>query len=100
MIVIKKLLRRILPKSATYRLAGVLQAWRHWTFQKRVVQRTYCGPTLKVHIGDVLAQSWYDYDWLDILIEITELKKRKLKAGARVFDIGAHQGVVALIMAQ
>lgn len=100
MIVIKKILRRILPKSAAYRLAAFLHVWRRWMFRRKVVQHTYCGHSLKLRIGDAMAQGWYDRDWVDVMIEIEELKKRKLKAGARVFDIGAHQGVVALIMSQ
>jgi precorrin-6B methylase 2 len=47
-----------------------------------------------------MAQGWYDHDWVDMMIEIEELKKRKLKPGAKVFDIGAHQGVVALLLSR
>lgn len=100
MIDIKKHLRRILPKSATYRLAAFLHAWRRWTFRKKVIQHIYCGHPLRLLIGDAMAQGWYDHNWDNVMLEIEELKKRKLKPGARVFDIGAHQGVVALIMAQ
>jgi FkbM family methyltransferase len=51
-----------------------------------------------VHIADPLAQGWYDHDW-DVGSEITLLQRHgRLRPGARVFDLGAHQGVVALML--
>jgi len=47
-----------------------------------------------------MAEAWYDRDWDDGFQEITELSNRRLTKGCRIFDIGAHQGVVALIMSQ
>lgn len=47
-----------------------------------------------------MAQGWCDHDWVDMMIEIEELKQRKLKPGAKVFDIGAHQGVVVLLLSR
>jgi FkbM family methyltransferase len=42
---------------------------------------------------------WYDHEWPE-LREIELLRKHRLKPGALVFDLGAHQGVVALILAR
>ncbi|MGC3968244.1 MAG: FkbM family methyltransferase [Pirellulales bacterium] len=45
-----------------------------------------------------MGQAWYDCDW-DEPVEITELKKSNLLQDTLVFDIGAHHGVVAMILA-
>ncbi len=47
-----------------------------------------------------MAEGWYDHDWVDVMNEITLLRKSRLKVGARVFDIGAHQAVVALLLSR
>jgi FkbM family methyltransferase len=68
------------------------------TFPARVVEHTYGGHRLKVYLTDPLAQGWYDHDWPP-LPEVLELQKGRLRPGALVFDIGAHQGVVAAMLA-
>jgi FkbM family methyltransferase len=51
-------------------------------------------------IPDPLAEGWYDHDMLPPP-GIAFLRERGvLKPGARVFDFGAHHGVVALVLAR
>lgn len=69
------------------------------TFSKRVVEHSYCGEQLKVNIEDPLGQAWYDGDWPQ-LHEIDLLTSSRLKPGALVYDLGSHQGVVAMILAR
>lgn len=45
-----------------------------------------------------MSNAWYDRETGE-LPEFTFLKHRKLREGALVFDLGAHQAVIALIMA-
>lgn len=97
---LKAWIRWLLPKWLAYRLASLVAAWRRWTFPRKIVQHVYCGQPLTLQIADAMAQAWYDHDWVEVMPEIAELKKRKLKPGAKVFDIGAHQGVVALLLAR
>ncbi|HKY33556.1 MAG TPA: FkbM family methyltransferase [Candidatus Polarisedimenticolia bacterium] len=82
--------------------AGRLRAWRvrHLirTFPARVVEHSYGGSRLKVFLADPLSQGWYDGDW-PALPEIASLQQSRLRSGARVFDVGAHQGVVAAMLA-
>jgi FkbM family methyltransferase len=53
-----------------------------------------------VHLADPLAEGWYDHDW-DELAAISFLRDQQvLVSGATVFDLGAHQAVVALMLAQ
>jgi len=67
-------------------------------YEPRVVTRTYAGLTLHIAIEDPVAEGWYDKDW-PVMPEIAFLRGRGLEHGATVFDIGAHQGVVAMILA-
>lgn len=89
----------MLPSS----ILGRLRAWRVQqmvaAYTPRVVEHTYGDGRLRVHLGDPLGQGWYDHDWAQ-LPEISALRGSTLRPGARVFDIGAHQGVVAMMLAR
>jgi FkbM family methyltransferase len=96
----KTLLRRALP-NPTYRrirqrrVARLIKNYQPW-------DRTgyYGGSKLVVHIADGLSEGWYGHDWGDPP-EIAMLRQLKaLRPGACVFDLGAHQGVVALMLAR
>jgi FkbM family methyltransferase len=54
---------------------------------------------LQVLLADPQGAGWYDHDWKP-LAEVELLKRGKLRPGARVFDMGAHQCVVALLLAK
>lgn len=69
------------------------------SFSRRIVEHAFCGNRLKVLIADGIGEGWYDHEW-EKLEEIDLLRNGKLKPGAVVFDLGAHQGVVAMIMAK
>jgi FkbM family methyltransferase len=69
-------------------------------FEPYDTARSYGGWPLKVRIADPMSMGWYDRDWPP-LAEIEFLKKtRALTEGATVFDLGAHQAVIALILAR
>ncbi|AWM40355.1 Protein-L-isoaspartate O-methyltransferase [Gemmata obscuriglobus] len=95
-------IKRFLIRCMSPALAGRLRAWRVRrlvrSFPSRVVEHSYGGTRLKVFLSDPLSQGWYDNDW-DPLPEIGALQRGRLRTGARVFDIGAHQGVVAAMLA-
>jgi FkbM family methyltransferase len=67
-------------------------------YPRRVVEHRYGGVPLRVALEDSLAEGWYDVDWPTIP-ELDELRRQGLSAGMRVFDLGAHQGVIALLLA-
>lgn len=58
----------------------------------------YSGFPLEIYMGDPVSKQWYDHDW--VRDEIEFLRQNKLKTGACVFNIGAHQCVVALILSK
>ena len=90
--------KAMLPAS----VQSYIRAWKHrrvqLRFQPRVVSHRFGATPLKVALRDVLAVEWYDHDWPEPL-EITFLKTLSLRPGATVFDLGAHQCVVALMLA-
>lgn len=79
-----------------------LKRWRRnvaqLTYRERVVSHIYGGLPLRVLLADPMGEKWYDHDWPE-LPEIALLATRRLKPGAKVFDIGAHQCVVAMMLA-
>lgn len=94
----KNFLKKIVPRPV-WEVAQYCRLRRDAArFRKRVVEHCYGGRNFRVELADSLAQAWYDVDW-PILPEIRLLQSSQLKAGATVFDIGAHQGIVAMMLA-
>jgi FkbM family methyltransferase len=71
-------------------------------YQPRVVRHRYAGFELQVLLNDPMAEQWYDTGWPDLsdIPELPLLQRHGLAPGARVFDLGAHQCVLALILAR
>jgi FkbM family methyltransferase len=91
------MLRRLPPPIAG-RLRALRTRWQIATYRRRVVEHTYGARRLSVALTDPLAELWYDHDWPE-LPEIARLRDSRLRPGAVVFDAGAHQGVVAMMLA-
>jgi FkbM family methyltransferase len=71
---------------------------RRRRFPKRVVSHTYGGDALTVEIRSGYGET-YDRDW-PVLGEIAFLEERRsLRPGARVLNLGANHGVVAMMLA-
>jgi FkbM family methyltransferase len=96
---IKQLAKRVIPAKVwtVLRLARLQYDLKR--FRARQVRHEYGGYPLDIRIEDPLAEGWYDHDWLDVP-EIALLRQHQLRPGARVFDLGAHQCVVALMLAR
>ncbi len=95
---LRKLLRR-LPSPIVRCLRSARDRIALRTFDPRIVDHLYGGIGLRVKVTDKISARWYDRDF-DELPEITFLKQKKLKRGALVFDLGAHQCVIALLLAR
>jgi FkbM family methyltransferase len=65
----------------------------------RVVRHVYGGFPLDICIADPTAERWYCSDW-PLPAELAFMQSHRLVPGAKVFDLGAHQSVVALMMAR
>ncbi len=94
---LRTLVRR-LPDPVVRKLRLVRDQIAIRSFKPRIVEHVYGGVLLNIKIADKMSASWYDHDF-DELPEIAFLKSRGLKPGALVFDVGAHQGIIALMMA-
>mgnify|MGYP000856160060 CR=1 FL=1 len=83
-------------------VADALRAVKHrvedMTFRERVEEHDFAGRRLKVTIADKTAAEWYGVD-CPRLKDFELLAGRGLNSGALVFDVGAHQGVVAMMLA-
>jgi FkbM family methyltransferase len=98
-VTIKSVAKAIVPRP--------IWRWLHeWKLRRHVrdfvptlVERSIAGHRFKLRIADGLAANWYGHDWGG-LTEVDFLKRHRLKSGARVFDCGAHQGVVAMVLAR
>jgi FkbM family methyltransferase len=66
-------------------------------YRRRIVTHRYGRSDLQIVIADPLAAGWYDHDWAEPA-EIPLFKRGSLRPGATIFDLGAHQGVVALML--
>lgn len=98
---LKSRLKGMLPPKLVQGVRGVMLQHKIDSFPKRVVEHTYLGYPLKISLQDYVAEEWYDKLYTtEQMPEIEYLRNGQLKPGARVFDLGAHQGVIAMILAR
>jgi FkbM family methyltransferase len=95
---IKGILRGLLPTTVVNKVRFVRDQIAIRTFAPRIVNHVYGGIPLRLRIADTMSAQWYDRDF-DELPEFTFLKQRQLRSGALIFDLGAHQAVIALLLA-
>lgn len=96
---IKSLVKSVVPPRLWTKLRLLRIRSSVARFRPRVVRHVYGGFPLEIELADPLGQGWYDVDWPE-QAEIALLAKHRLRGGATVFDLGAHQGVVALMLAR
>ncbi len=97
---LKALARRVLPHSLYRRyrqrkVAGLIAG-----YEPREVTHTFGGQSMRVHLADPLAEGWYDHDWEEPELMGFLRDRGALGQGALVFDLGAHQAVLAIMLAR
>jgi FkbM family methyltransferase len=97
--VTKRLIKGILPRTVWARLRVFRVQYTLAHYKRRRVRHNYGGDELELELIDPMGAGWYDHDW-PVLPEIAFLKQHRLKRGAKVFDIGAHQCLVALMLSK
>jgi len=95
----KQAIKAVVPKPLWSRLRMLRMHYTRSSYRRRRVRHNYGGYPLEVELVDPMGAGWYDHDWPE-LPEIALLKQHGLRPGARVFDIGAHQCVVALMLSK
>lgn len=98
MISLKEYVRKSLP-GPTRRYREVKDRARSLLFGESIVEHSYGGHRFKIHINDPVAKLWYDRDW-SRPAELDVLAEHGLQKGALVFDLGAHQNVIAMMLAK
>ena len=94
---LRRVARAILPGWVWSRIRVLRNRFAVARFRERIVEHRYGGFDLRIALTDPLARGWYDQDW--DMREVELLRQHGLRAGARVFNLGAHQGVVAAVLA-
>ncbi|MGA9722494.1 MAG: FkbM family methyltransferase [Candidatus Binatus sp.] len=74
--------------------------WTLRRFRPYQVHRSRAGYQFDLWISDPTAKSWYDRDASEIPPEISFLAQHRLRPGAVVFDCGAFQCLIAMILAK
>jgi len=102
---LKNVLRAVMPEPAWQFLKRIRARQLRSEYEtmlsnypRRFVEHLYAGHRWKVLIADPDGSDWYDKDW-PALEEIEFLAAHRLKPPARVFNLGSHQGVVAMMLA-
>jgi FkbM family methyltransferase len=88
-----------LPASIVQTLKAAKYKYDLWAFPKYAISRRYGLHTFKMCIHDRMAKEWYDRDW-EALPELEVLRGHGLGAGSLVFDLGAHQCLIAMMLAK
>lgn len=92
--------RRVLSDSLMRVIRRTRIAHQVTGYSRRAVTHTYWRWPLTVELADPMAEGWYDHDFLEAG-ELQALEERGwLVPNATVFDLGAHQGVVALMISR
>jgi FkbM family methyltransferase len=94
----KRVARTVFPNSVIGRFLQARLGQTLQRFPEREISVNYAGVNLRLLIRDWMAAGWYS-NGSGSLPEIDFLARYGLQPGAIVFDLGAHQCVVALVMA-
>jgi FkbM family methyltransferase len=91
--------KRYLPQPIVDVLRMVKYRMDLATFPRRVVSHRYGGHNLHMNIHDRVAGEWYDKDW-SLPPEIEFFAHDQIPRNGRVFDLGAHQCLIAMLLAR
>lgn len=95
---LKSIIRSLVPEAVYDRFRRAKQQRMTSRFTPYDVEHSYGGRRFKMHIADPVGAEWYDHDE-EKTPEIEFLERYDL-TGATVFDLGAHQCLVAMLLAE
>jgi FkbM family methyltransferase len=93
----KSVVHSLVIRGAKAKLRYVHRQVPYKLYRTRIVNHSFGGHRFAIELPDRTAESWYDRDW-EVLPELGLLTR--LKVGATVFNLGAHHGVVAMMLAK
>jgi len=96
---LNKLAKRILPETAVSTINRYRTRHSYYRYRRKLVTQRFGDYDLSIELIDPLGETWYAHDWT-LPPEISLLQRSKLKPGAVVFDLGAHQCVMAMLLSK
>ena len=91
----------MVPPAVANRIRVARYRWALRRFRPYQVRRSRAGHQFDLWISDPTAKSWYDHDDApEIPPEMSFLAQHRLRPGALVFDCGAFQCLIAMILAE
>jgi len=97
---IRRAAKSVLPQSVTNQIRVAAYRWTLRRFQPYEVRRCWAAHQFNLWISDPTSESWYGHDSPEVPPELSFLAQHRLRPGATVFDCGAHQCVIAMVMAK
>jgi len=90
--------KSVLPPAVANRIRVAAYRWTLRRFRPYQVRRSWAGHQFDLWISDPTSESWYGRDEPQVTPELSFLAKHRLRPGATVFDCGAHQCVIAMVL--
>jgi FkbM family methyltransferase len=97
---LKSAAKLVLPQAVANQIRVAAYRWTLRRFRPYQVRRSWAGYQFDLWISDPTSESWYDRNAPEIPPEMSFLAQHRLRSGAIVFDCGAHQSVIAMVMAK
>jgi len=97
--VLKKLAKGILPSAAVSAISRHRYQQSFQDYHPKLTTLRVGDCEFTVELIDPLGEAWYSHDW-GLPPEIPLLQQSRLKPGAVVFDLGAHQCVMAMLLSK
>lgn len=92
--------KSVLPAAVANRIRVAGYRWALRRFRPYQVRRSRSGHQFDLWISDPTAKSWYDRDSAEVPLEMSFLAGHRLRPGATVFDCGAFQCLIAMMLAK
>src|SRR5580698_3297117 len=96
---VKRAARGILPARVRSYPRLLWAKFSYLTFKSRIICHRYGAYQLTMEVIDAESARWFDRD-LDELPDLGFLSQHRLIPGAKVFNIGANQGLLAMLLAK
>jgi FkbM family methyltransferase len=97
--VLKQFAKAWLPEPVASALRRYSCRHSFYSYQPRLTTKRFGDYDFTVELVDPLGEAWYGHDW-QMPPEIPLLQLSRLRPGAIVFDLGAHQCVMAMLLSK
>ena len=91
--------RSLLPGQALHRWQAHRTARSIENYPARRQTHSYHGHEFRVQVADPMGEQWYGHDWPTTVLPEFEALRTVMRPGDTVFEIGAHEGIIALMLA-